>query len=86
MTKTKEDIAHEIYKIVGSPKADIVIIVDSIFDIMRETLQNEDKLKISGFGSFSALKKQTRIARNPQSGVDYCSKQNELYPLSRVRY
>jgi hypothetical protein len=38
MTKTKEDIAHKIYKVVGLPKNEIVIIAHSIFDIKSELL------------------------------------------------
>jgi integration host factor subunit alpha len=70
MTKTKEHIAHQIYKAVGLPKKEVVVIVDSVFDIIRETLQKEDKLKICGFGTFSALKKKPRMGRNPHTGDD----------------
>jgi len=45
-------------------------IVESIFDIMKASLQKEDKIKISGFGNFVIRKKRARRGRNPQTGGD----------------
>jgi integration host factor subunit alpha len=67
---TKVDIIDTIREKVGFTKADTAKIVDSVFEIIKETLQREDKVKISGFGSFVARKKATRRGRNPQTGSD----------------
>ena len=67
---TKDDIIDTIREKVGFTKADIAKIVDLVFDIIKETLQREDKIKISGFGNFVARKKGTRRGRNPQTGSD----------------
>jgi integration host factor subunit alpha len=45
-------------------------IVESIFDIIKENLQHEEKIKISGFGNFVVRKKRARRGRNPQTGDD----------------
>jgi integration host factor subunit alpha len=45
-------------------------IVEYIFDIIKDTLIKEDKIKISGFGNFVVRKKRSRRGRNPQTGND----------------
>jgi integration host factor subunit alpha len=49
---TKVDIVENIYEKVGFSKKEVAKIVESIFDIIKENLQHEDKIKISGFGNF----------------------------------
>ena len=67
---TKVDIIDTIREKVGFTKADTAKIVDSVFEIIKETLQREDKVMISGFGSFVARRKTTRRGRNPKTGSD----------------
>jgi integration host factor subunit alpha len=55
---------------VGFSKKEVAKIVESIFDITKESLQQEDKIKISGFGNFVVRKKRARRGRNPQTGND----------------
>ena len=67
---TKDDIIDTIREKVRLSKAEAPKIVESVFDIIKEALQREDKVKISGFGNFVARKKGTRRGRNPQTGSD----------------
>ncbi len=67
---TKVDIVEAIYEKVGFSKKDVAKIVESIFDIIKKSLQQEDKIKISGFGNFVIRKKRARRGRNPQTGGD----------------
>ena len=67
---TKVDIIESIYEKVGFSKKEVAKIVESVFDIMKETLQHEDKIKISGFGNFVVRSKRSRRGRNPQTGDD----------------
>jgi integration host factor subunit alpha len=67
---TKIDIVENIYEKVGFSKKEVAKIVESVFDIMKETLQQEEKIKISGFGNFVVRKKKARRGRNPQTGGD----------------
>jgi integration host factor subunit alpha len=39
-----------------------------VFDIMKTTLEDGDKIKIAGFGNFVVKDKATRRGRNPQTG------------------
>lgn len=67
---TKIDIVENIYEKVGFSKKEVAKIVESVFDIMKETLQQEEKIKISGFGNFVVRRKKARRGRNPQTGGD----------------
>jgi integration host factor subunit alpha len=67
---TKVDIIENIYEKVGFSKKEVSKIVESVFDIIKESLQQEDKIKISGFGNFVIRKKRARRGRNPQTGND----------------
>ena len=66
----KSDIIDTICEKVGFPKTVTAKIVESVFNIIKETLQREDKVMITGFGSFIARKKATRRGRNPKTGSD----------------
>jgi len=67
---TKVDIVENIDEKVGFSKKEVAKIVEYIFDIIKETLIKEDKIKISGFGNFVVRKKRSRRGRNPQTGND----------------
>jgi integration host factor subunit alpha len=67
---TKVDIVESIYEKVGFSKKEVAKIVEYIFAIIKESLINEDKIKISGFGNFVIRKKRSRRGRNPQTGDD----------------
>ena len=65
---TKIDIVDKIYEKVGLPKKEVAKIVETVFDIIKETLQREDKILVSGFGDFVIRNKRARRGRNPQTG------------------
>jgi len=43
-------------------------IVEQVFQILKETLERGEKVKISGFGNFVSREKRPRRGRNPQTG------------------
>ncbi len=66
---TKAEIIERVYeKVGGFSKKESAEIVESVFETMKETLANGDKIKISGFGNFVVREKKQRIGRNPQTG------------------
>lgn len=42
--------------------------VDMAFEVMAETLERGEKIKITGFGNFVVREKRARTGRNPQTG------------------
>jgi integration host factor subunit alpha len=68
MSLTKIDIIDSIYDEIGIPKKDCVSIVESVFDIIKEELNNGNDVMISGFGKWTVKSKRERKGRNPKTG------------------
>lgn len=49
-------------------KREIKEIVDQLFEIAEQALDNGEKVMISGFGVFSVSEVAERIGRNPRTG------------------
>jgi integration host factor subunit alpha len=69
-TMTKKDIIQKIHTKLGYSKKDSAILVEQIFEIMKEDLAHGGKIKISGFGSFTVKDKKAQKGRNPQTGEE----------------
>lgn len=67
---TKADIVEQIYERVGFSKKESAEIVEKVFEIMKDTLSEGEKVKISGFGNFVVREKNARKGRNPQTGEE----------------
>lgn len=67
---TKADIIEKVYSKLGFSKKESADIVELVFDTMKATLENGEKIKISGFGNFVVRSKRPRVGRNPQTGEE----------------
>jgi integration host factor subunit alpha len=67
---TKSDIVEALHQRVGFSKKRSAEVVSMILDLIREGLENGEKIKISGFGNFEIRKKESRKGRNPQTGEE----------------
>ncbi|MFQ5587574.1 MAG: integration host factor subunit beta [Nitrospiria bacterium] len=47
----------------------VEILVNTIFDSIKETLASGDKIEIRGFGSFRLRHRRMREGRNPKTGT-----------------
>jgi integration host factor subunit alpha len=65
---TKTDLVEVIYERVGLSRKDAAKAVDTVLEIVRESLCRGEKVKISGFGSFVVNRKRARRGRNPRTG------------------
>jgi integration host factor subunit alpha len=70
MTVTKADMVKIICDKMGWALKESTEIVEQVFDIMKETLESGEKIKISGFGNFNVRTKRPRKGRNPKSGEE----------------
>lgn len=68
MAMTKADIVEALYEKVGFSKKEAADLVELVFDTIKTTLSQGQKIKISGFGNFVVREKRSRIGRNPQTG------------------
>jgi len=70
-TMTKADIIEAVYENLNThSKKEAADIVETVFQVMKDTLGNGEKIKISGFGNFVVRQKNARIGRNPQTGEE----------------
>ncbi len=46
----------------------IAVIINTIFDNMKEALNKGEKIEIRGFGIFRIKERKAKIARNPKTG------------------
>ena len=65
---TKADIVEKMRGKTGFPRKESVELVETVFDIIKDTLAAGENLKISGFGNFEVRQKAERSGRNPQTG------------------
>ena len=68
MTLTKAIIAEAISKKMSYSNKESLEMVDSLLEIMKQTLESGEDVLISGFGKFSVKEKMERRGRNPQNG------------------
>ncbi|MBW2558419.1 MAG: integration host factor subunit alpha [Deltaproteobacteria bacterium] len=67
---TKADIIRNVHERMGISKSDSARFVESVFDIIKETLAGGEDVKISGFGKLNIKEKAARRGRNPQTGEE----------------
>jgi integration host factor subunit alpha len=67
---TKADIIKNVHEQIGVSKSDAARYVESVFDIIKDTLAEGEDVKISGFGKLSIREKKARRGRNPQTGKE----------------
>ncbi len=68
MALTKQDLVEIIQKKLAIDKNKANIILKSLFEIIKTSLENEEEVKISKFGKFYVQKWNRRCGRNPQNG------------------
>jgi len=68
MAFTKADVIKSIENQFGLPKNKSTDIVESVLEIIKQTLVNGEEVMISGFGKFYLIEKNARNGRNPQTG------------------
>jgi integration host factor subunit alpha len=69
MALTKNDIVTRMQEM-GLTKSAATDAVESVLEIMKQTLENGDDVLISGFGKFCVNEKAERRGRNPATGDD----------------
>jgi integration host factor subunit alpha len=65
---TKAELVKIICENLGLALKESTEAVEQVFEILKETLESGEKVKISGFGNFLIRQKTPRKGRNPQSG------------------
>ena len=67
---TKADIAEKLFEDLGLTKRDAKEIVEMFFEEIRQALETNEQVKLSGFGNFDLRDKRQRPGRNPKTGEE----------------
>ncbi len=70
MTVTKADLANTLFEQLGLNKREAKEFIELFFEKIRESLENGESVKLSGFGGFSVRDKRSRPGRNPKTGEE----------------
>jgi DNA-binding protein HU-beta len=63
----KTDLVNEVAKVTQTKK-EAAEAIDIFLNTIKKTLKKRDKIFISGFGTFSIVKRKARKGRNPKTG------------------
>ena len=67
----KKDIINNIFNELGLPKNYTAKLVDDLITTLISNIINQNIFKVKNFGTFSLIKKNKRIGRNPKSKIDH---------------
>ena len=67
---TKSDMVNAISEQANLSKGEATELLEELLGIIKETLESEEEVKISGFGKFEVKRKNERRGRNPQTGEE----------------
>ena len=70
MTLTKADIVESVNNELRYPKNRCSELVETLLEIIKESLEQGEDVLISGFGKFCVKGKKQRRGRNPATGDD----------------
>ncbi len=70
MTLTKAQLVGSIQKETDLSRKKSLVLVESLLEIIKQTLENGEDVLISGFGKFCVKEKNERKGRNPATGDD----------------
>jgi integration host factor subunit alpha len=68
MTLTKAHIVENLFAMNIFTKTESAHIIETLFEIMKQTLEGGEDVLVSGFGKFAVNRKSGRRGRNPQTG------------------
>ena len=67
---TKADLAEMLFDELGLNKREAKEIVELFYSEICNALENNDQVKLSGFGNFELRDKSSRPGRNPKTGEE----------------
>ena len=77
---TKDDLIKKIAEQSSLTKDNAKKALEAVFQVISESLKNEEPVAISGFGTFKVNKRAATTGRNPRTG-DPIPNQNENWVL-----
>lgn len=67
---TKAEMAERLFEDLGLNKREAKELVEQFFEEIRLSLEQNEQVKLSGFGNFDLRDKKQRPGRNPKTGKE----------------
>ena len=67
---TKAEMSDRLNEELGLSKREAKDMVELFFEQIRQALDNNEQVKLSGFGNFDLRDKKGRVGRNPKTGEE----------------
>lgn len=64
----KTELVSSVAEIAGVSKKNTEQVLNAFFSTVQETLKQDDKVQIPGFGTFEVRERAARTGRNPHTG------------------
>lgn len=77
MALTKNEIINKVHDL-GFTKKQATDVIESILEIIKDSLAVGDDVLVSGFGKFCVRQKQSRRGRNPATGEDLMLRERKV--------
>jgi integration host factor subunit alpha len=69
-TLVRKDLIDAAYRVSNLSREEAAVIMNSVLDLIVDTISSGEEMKLRGFGKFVVLQKRERIGRNPRTGVE----------------
>ena len=69
-TVTRSYLTDAVYREIGLSRTESQQMVESVLDLITDSLVAGEKVKLAGFGTFSLRDKNERMGRNPKTGEE----------------
>ncbi len=66
----KQDLIQRVVERTGLVRAKAESAVDAIFESMKQSLAEGDRIELRGFGVFTVKPRKTGVGRNPRTGAE----------------
>jgi len=66
---TKSEVVTKISEMTGVDKVDVLVVLESFFQEVKNSVKSGEEINIRGFGTFGPKKRKKRVARNIDKNV-----------------
>ena len=67
---TKAEIVEMVHRSTDLPKNEATEVTEVVFEMIRQSLERSENVKLPGFGNFLVREKSSRVGRNPKTGEE----------------
>ncbi len=64
----KQELIGSVSDVTGLSRSDASRAVETVFEIIGQTLKRGDEVRLVGFGTFTVTKRKASTGRNPRTG------------------